>query len=143
MEVFVANEQDLPVDENRLSTLAHHVLATEEVDEDAELSVLLVTTEHMKELNTRFAAQSHATDVLAFPMEDEDDATLLGDVVICPGMAELSARRLGHGLREELDVLLVHGTLHLLGYDHQGKEDGAEMERRLKEALATFRSARA
>lgn len=139
MEVFVANEQDLPVDENRLSTLASHVLASEDVEADAELSILLVTSGHMKELNHRFAGDNHATDVLAFPMEDEDDVTLLGDVVICPHVAHRNARRIGHSLREELDVLLVHGMLHLLGYDHQGRDDRAEMERRLKEVLVTFK----
>jgi probable rRNA maturation factor len=141
MEVFLANEQGARVDETRLSALAEHVLTCEQVDEDAELSVLLVTAEHMKELNTRFAGENHATDVLAFPMEDEDDAPLLGDVVICPEVAERNARKLGHSLREELDVLLVHGTLHLLGYDHESREERMEMERRLKEVLVTFRPA--
>ena len=139
MEVFVANEQEVSVDESRLSTLASHVLAAEDVEEDVELSILLVTTGHMKELNHRFAGENRPTDVLAFPMEDEDDVTLLGDVVICPQIAQRNARRIGHSLREELDVLLVHGMLHLLGYDHQGREDRAEMERRLKEVLVTFK----
>ncbi|MDQ4058895.1 MAG: rRNA maturation RNase YbeY [Actinomycetota bacterium] len=139
MEVFLANEQGLHVDETRLSSLASHVLDSEEADEDVELSILLVTGEHMKELNTRFAGEKHATDVLAFPMEEDEDATLLGDVVICPEVAQRNARRLGHALRDELDVLLVHGTLHLLGYDHQGREDRTEMERRLKEVLVTFK----
>src|SRR3990170_8799210 len=117
MEVFLANEQSLPVDEARLSSLARHALAAEDVVE-GELSILLVTAEHIKRLNSRFAGDDYATDVLAFPMmEDEENSEMLGDVVACPEVALKNARRIGHALDDELDVLLVHGTLHLLGYD--------------------------
>jgi probable rRNA maturation factor len=139
MEVFLANEQAVALDEGRLSALAGHVLDAEDVEDDAELSVLLVTPEHMRTLNSRFAGEDRATDVLAFPMEDEQDATLMGDVVICPRVAETNARRYGHGLTEELDVVLVHGILHLLGYDHQGPEDRAEMDGRLREIVTSFK----
>ena len=140
MEVFVANEQDSSVDERRLSSLARHTLAAEGVGEGAELSVLLVTEEHIRNLNMRFANENHETDVLAFPMmeDEEDDELVLGDVVMCPGVAEKNALRLGHSLSRELDVLLVHGTLHLLGYDHQGNEDKLRMDARLYEILETF-----
>lgn len=141
MEVFVANEQETSVDERRLSALARHTLDCEGVGGEAELSVLLVTTAHIRNLNARFANDNHATDVLAFPMleEDEDeDETLLGDVVVCPEVAEQNALKLGHSLSRELDVLLVHGTLHLLGYDHQGDEDKTRMDARLHEILETF-----
>jgi probable rRNA maturation factor len=91
-------------------------------------------------LNDRFAGDDYATDVLAFPMMEEDDDTefILGDVVICPSVADSNASKLGHDLSTELDTLLVHGTLHLLGYDHQGVEDKAKMEGRLGEILASF-----
>jgi len=143
MEVFVANEQDIAVDEARLSALARHVLASEDVDDNAELSILLVTNDHIRELNARFADEDHATDVLAFPMmEDEEDSLLLGDVVICPSVAGGNAANLRHPLQRELDVILVHGTLHLLGYDHQGSEDRAAMDGRLGELLDSFKPAR-
>ncbi len=143
MEVFVANEQDVAVDEARLSALARHVLASEDVDDNAELSILLVTNDHIRELNARFADEDHATDVLAFPMmEDEEDSLLLGDVVICPSVAGRNAANLRHPLQRELDVILVHGTLHLLGYDHQGSEDRAAMDGRLGELLDSFKPAR-
>jgi probable rRNA maturation factor len=143
MEVFVANEQDVPVDEARLSALARHSLAAEQVDDHAELSILLVTQDHIKELNSRFAGEERATDVLAFPMmEDEEDTLLLGDVVICPRVARRYASSAGHDLTHELDVLLVHGTLHLLGYDHQGLDDKAAMDRRQRELLDSFPPAR-
>jgi probable rRNA maturation factor len=141
MEVFVANEQGISVDERRLSILARHVLDSESVGGEAELSVLLVSADHIRNLNARFANENHDTDVLAFPMLDEDedeDETLLGDVVVCPEVAEQNALKLGHSLSRELDVLLVHGTLHLLGYDHQGDEDKTRMDARLYEILETF-----
>lgn len=140
MDVFLANEQELPVNETRLTNLAHHILAAEGVDDEAELSVLFVTADHIRLLNARFAGDDHATDVLAFPMsEDEDEPVILGDVVISPNIARRNASKLNHSLEHELDVLLVHGTLHLLGYDHQGKEDKAKMDKRLAELLESFR----
>ncbi len=142
MEVFVANEQDVPVDEARLSALARHTLLSEEVDANAELSVLLVTGDHIRELNARYAGEDHTTDVLAFPMmEDEEDGVLLGDVVICPRIAGHNASNMGHTLARELDIILVHGTLHLLGYDHEGPDERAAMERRMRELLDSFRTA--
>jgi probable rRNA maturation factor len=141
MEVFVANEQGTSVDERHFSALARHALECEGVGGEAELSVLLVTRDHIRTLNARFANDDHATDVLAFPMtedDEDDDETLLGDVVVCPEVAEANALKLGHSLSRELDVLLVHGTLHLLGYDHQGEEDKMKMDARLYEILETF-----
>jgi probable rRNA maturation factor len=139
VDVFVANEQDLSVDEVRFSSLARHTLASENVDESIELSVLFVTPEHMKRLNARFAGNDYETDVLAFPMlEDDDSSTMLGDVVICPEVAQRNAAQLGHDLAAELDALVVHGTLHLLGYDHQGQADKSRMDSRMKEVLKSF-----
>ena len=142
MNVFVANEQTIPVDELRLRSLASHALTAEQIDEEAELSILLVAADHIKRLNKRFAGDEYATDVLAFPMMDDDENDfLLGDVVICPEVAQTNAEKLGHELREELDTLVVHGTLHLLGYDHQGTHDKHIMDERLREIVASFESA--
>lgn len=138
MDVFLANEQEVPVDEARLSTLARHVLVEEEVDDAAELSVLLVTTGHIRRLNAHYAGEDHPTDVLAFPLDDEDGSWLLGDIVICPDVAGRNAAELSHGLDAELDTLVVHGTLHLLGYDHQNPQESARMENRSKELLRSF-----
>ena len=147
MDVFLANEQEIPVDHDTLSALAGHTLESEDVDEHAELSILFVTADHMKRLNSHFAGENYATDVLAFPMmEDEEDEApqILGDVVVCPRVARDNAAKLGHSLEEELSVLVVHGTLHLLGYDHQGTKDREEMETRQRDILTTFQaSARA
>ena len=144
MDVFVANEQPLPVDVAKISTLARHVLESEDVDDTAELSVLFVTEDHIRNLNARFAGQDHATDVLSFPMsEDEESMWLLGDVVVAPQVAQRNARRAGHSVEAELEVLVVHGILHLLGYDHEQEEDEARMKERSREVLETFQRARA
>lgn len=141
MDVFLANEQRLAFDEARLAALARHTLTSEEVDEGAELSILFVEADHIRKLNARFAGDDYATDVLAFPMmdDDEDDETLmLGDVVVCPQIASNNARDLGHGLDDELAALVVHGTLHLLGYDHEQDDDKRKMEARVAEILLEF-----
>jgi probable rRNA maturation factor len=143
VDVFLANEQELPVDELRLTALARHTLSAEDIASEAELSVLLVGADHIKRLNARFAGDDYATDVLAFPMMEEDDGSLvLGDVVICPGVAESNATKLGHSLAAELDALIVHGTLHLLGYDHQRDDEKTRMDRRMREVLDSFDPAR-
>ena len=139
MDVFVANEQELQVDEARLSRLAKHVLESEDVDDGAELSILLVGRDHIKRLNARFAGDDYATDVLSFPMmEDEESSLLLGDVVICPDIARSNAAKVGHDMGAELELLLVHGTLHLLGYDHDEEEEKTRMEERQRQILAAF-----
>ena len=145
MDVFLANEQEMPVDQDRLTALAAHALAAEDVDDSAELSILFVSAGHMQKLNSHFAGNDHATDVLAFPMmegdtDEDEEGPLLGDVVVCPEVADSNARRLGHSLDDELAVLVVHGTLHLLGYDHQGVKDKEAMERRQTEILSSFRN---
>lgn len=143
MDVFLANEQGLPVDEARLSALARHVLSSENVDDEAELSILVVDGEHMRKLNARFANNDYATDVLAFPMlEGDEDSTTVGDVVLCPDVAKSNADKLEHSFERELEVLLVHGTLHLLGYDHKVDSERDRMNRRVNEVLDDFNRAK-
>ena len=144
MDIFVANEQDIPVNEARSAAIVRHTLESEALDDNSELSVLFVTADHIRRLNKRFAGNDYTTDVLAFPMMDEEDETfLLGDVVVCPSVAEENAHKLGHGIGREIDALLVHGTLHLLGYDHQGVDDKTKMDERMSVILASFTAQRA
>jgi probable rRNA maturation factor len=139
VNVFVANEQETTVDEVRLGAIARHALNSEDVSEAAELSILVVGSDHIRRLNHRFAGDDHATDVLAFPMmEGEENEVLLGDVVICPAVAGENAAKLGHSLEAELDTLVVHGTLHLLGYDHHREDEKARMYKRQQEILHSF-----
>lgn len=124
-----------------MSALARHALDCLNVDGTAELSVLFITADHMRRLNARFAGEDRATDVLAFPMmEEEEESLLLGDVVVCPEVARANVRDRHETLERELEVLLVHGTLHLLGYDHQRAEDKARMDERLAQVISSFAS---
>lgn len=119
MVVLVSNRQDLPVDEAGLTALAERVLLGEGLTA-GELSLSFVGPGEMEELHVRYMRESGPTDVLSFPMEEEE---LLGDVVVCPE----EAARNRPDLRAELRLLVVHGVLHLLGYDHQMDEERTVM----------------
>jgi probable rRNA maturation factor len=144
VDVFAANEQKLEIDEPRLAALARHTLTTEEADDDIEMSVLFVDAESIRRLNAKFLGADYATDVLAFPMmEDDEDWVMLGDVYVCPEIARDNAARLGHSLDRELEMLVVHGILHLLGYDHQNDDDMSRMDARTRHILGSFHFSRA
>lgn len=103
----------------------------------ASLSLTLVGRTRMQGLNRRYRQRDYATDVLAFPMQDvsKDRHSFVGDVVICLPVALSQASRLGHTADEELLRLLIHGTLHLLGYDHETNERDAKRMTRKEQAL--------
>jgi probable rRNA maturation factor len=122
-DVALSNRQDLPVDEGGLARLAAATLRAEGVGR-AELSVSFVNEQEMAELHLRYLHESGPTDVLAFPLDDsDDDVRVLGDVVICPEFAAAN----NPDLRAEMRLLLVHGILHLLGYDHEEERERARM----------------
>ncbi len=137
MSVYVANESGVEVDEVRLVALARHVLADLGVAPLAELSIMLYDAAAMERLHEQFMGEPGPTDVLAFPQDDlssgaplgGDDLpeALLGDVVICPQVAERQAQERGHTAEHELHVLCTHGVLHLLGYDHADADTEREM----------------
>jgi probable rRNA maturation factor len=139
MDVFVANEQGVPLDEPLLAALARHTLEAEDVESGAELSILFVGPDHIRRLNARYAGDDYATDVLAFPMmEDDEETLLLGDVIVCPEIAQANAAKAGGTLDAELLTLVVHGTLHLLGHDHQNEAQRTAMDKRTNEIVASF-----
>jgi probable rRNA maturation factor len=90
-----------------------------------DVSVALVSDRRMRALNRQFRGKDKATDVLSFPSEKP----FLGDVVIATGVATKQAREAGHSLTTEVRVLALHGLLHLLGYDHEAKNDRGRMAR--------------
>jgi probable rRNA maturation factor len=117
--VVLSDRQELPADHHALVNLAHRTLSAEGAG-SVELSVSLVDTEEMSGLHQRFLGKPEATDVLSFTMDEEG---LLGDVVICPAVAASQS----DDAEAELRLLLVHGILHLLGYDHQEEQERREM----------------
>ena len=124
-------------DQARLDRQAQAILSS--VGEStAELGILLVGDQRMKSLNHRYRAKDRTTDVLAFAMREAPHASpgLLGDVVIAVPTAVRQAKKGGRSLDEELTVLLVHGILHLCGYDHERSEQEARrMQRRERMVL--------
>lgn len=161
MSIDILNESRYEVDENLLVRVARHALDVMGVSPLAELSVMLVDEEHMTELHVRWMDLPGPTDVMAFPMDeldlrgsrgvgpasprgeasDETGPALLGDVVLCPAVAEQQAAQAGHSLAEELELLTTHGVLHLLGFDHEEPEEHAEMFGLQAELLQTWRAA--
>jgi probable rRNA maturation factor len=117
--VVLSDRQELPTDHPALTELARRTLELEGAG-PVELSVSLVSTGEMRDLHRRFAGRPDPTDVLSFTMDEEG---LLGDVVICP---EVAARQ-NADVDAELRLLLVHGILHLLGYDHREDEERRAM----------------
>jgi probable rRNA maturation factor len=99
-----------------------------------ELAVRVVGARESRRLNARYRGQDHATNVLSFPMSTPPlpPATPrpLGDLVICPAVVRAEARRQGKLVRAHWAHLIVHGTLHLMGYDHEQPRDARRMERR-------------
>jgi probable rRNA maturation factor len=144
VSIEIRNESGVAVDEAGLAALARHVLDGMRVHPLAELSVLLVDEAAMTGLHQRWMGEDGPTDVLAFPMDemglpppgggqaehgtdDEVAQTLLGDVVLCPQVAVEQARKAGHSVQDELDLLCTHGILHLLGYGHAEPDEHATM----------------
>ena len=135
MSIEVANESGAEVDETRIVELSRFVLDQMRVHPLAELSVLLVDVNAMEQLHVQWMDEPGPTDVMAFPMDElrpgRDDAEpepgLLGDIVLCPAVAEQQAAQAGHPTVDELDLLCTHGLLHLLGYDHAEPDEKAEM----------------
>jgi len=127
MSVDIDNRTAATVDEAALAALVEGVI-DEQGAGDAEAGVMLVSPAEMQRLNAEYRRKDEVTDVLAFPIDEDDDLPagmprLLGDVVICLERADEQAREAGHGRGLELAVLAVHGTLHLLGFDHE-TDDG-------------------
>jgi rRNA maturation RNase YbeY len=103
----------------------------------ASLSLTLVGKTRMQRLNRTFRQRDYATDVLAFPMQDASQSSqaFVGDVVICVPVALSQASRFGNTPDEEILRLLIHGTLHLLGYDHETTEQEAKRMTRKEQAI--------
>jgi probable rRNA maturation factor len=160
--VFVSDEQSVvSLDLARFLRLAQLALVEEHVPRDTELSLIFVDEEAIADLNRRFLDGGAATDVLAFPIDDdivptgrrpdeggrgpgsppepEEPPLVLGDVVVCPTVAARQAPEHHASLDDELALLVVHGILHLLDYDHAEEREAQTMRRRERELLERFR----
>jgi probable rRNA maturation factor len=138
--VRVAPHFRAEVDEGSLRRVAAEVLRREGVAGETELSLIITDDETIRELNRRFRGVDAPTDVLAFGSGTEehfvsapDSPPYLGDVVISYQRALAQAQELDHAIAEELKLLVVHGILHLVGYDHQEETAAQKMRERERE----------
>ncbi|PII81635.1 rRNA maturation RNase YbeY [Leucobacter sp. OLJS4] len=135
MSVEINNESGIAVAEESLQRLAAFVFESLHVHPETDLGVLFVDEAAIEQLHVQWMDEPGPTDVLSFPMDElrpgrvdaPTPAGLLGDVVICPQVAELQAEAAGHDLVQEVRVLMTHGMLHLLGFDHGTPDEEAEM----------------
>lgn len=135
MTIEIRNETTAEVDEREFVELARFVLGAMHLHPATEMSILFVDEEAMEKLHVQWLDLPGPTDVMSFPMDELRPGTeqspsaegLLGDVVICPQVAAAQAARGGHSTADETLLLLTHGILHLLGFDHEEPEDRAEM----------------
>jgi probable rRNA maturation factor len=151
MSIEIANESGVDVSSDAILAVARHALDEMGVNPLAELSILLVDVEYMTELNHRWMDGDGPTDVLAFPMDEGSvdhgpgesgaEPALLGDIVLCPEVAAKQAAEAGHATPDELALLTVHGTLHLLGYDHAEPDEEREMFGLQTRLLESWRAA--
>jgi probable rRNA maturation factor len=135
VSIEVLDESGTGLDVQHLASLSRFVMDRMRVHPLAELCIKAVDVDTMSELNEQWMDKEGPTDVLAFPMDElrpglvdqEPEEGVLGDLVLCPDVAVRQGESAGHGTEAELDLLTVHGILHLLGYDHAEPEEHREM----------------
>ena len=135
MSIEVLNESDTALDELELVECARYVLREMHVHPQTELCIRLIDAAAMETLHVQWMDLPGPTDVMSFPMDElhpgregeEPPLGLLGDVVLCPTVTAAQAAASGRTPDAEADYLLVHGMLHLLGYDHAEPDEKAEM----------------
>lgn len=149
MNVLFADEQDEPIVTDELLMLSELVLDAEGLDEDTGVAIVLIDEKQMSELNEAHMGKEGPTDVLSFPIETALPGSPptrlsggppieLGDIFIAPSVVRRNAERQDVPFEDELALMVVHGLLHLLGWDHEDEADAIRMENRERELLAQF-----
>jgi probable rRNA maturation factor len=130
IDIQNVSETKLPMSSDELTHLASLTLATHQ--KDAELTIRIVNPEEMIYLNNTYRKQNKTTNVLAFPCSLPEDieleCPLLGDVIICPQVLIEETQQFNKSLKEHWSLIVIHGVLHLLGYDHIKDEDAHVMQ---------------
>jgi len=135
VRVEVRNIQSLPIKVGRLKQLADFVLKKEGV-RDGYISIALVDDQRIKEINRVYAKIEKPTDVLSFDLSEKD--YFIGDIIISVETAQRKAKEVDWSLEKEVGLYLVHGILHLVGYDDQKKKDYLRMKKREEEIVRDF-----
>lgn len=137
-EIEIQNDLNYLLDPASLTEAAEVVLNAHEVDMGSAMTVVITENEEVAKLNRQFRGVDSPTDVLSFPMDAPPmpgESPYLGDLVIAYPYAEAQAEREGFSMQDGLILLVVHGTLHLLGYDHGDAEERAAMWSAQEKAL--------
>jgi probable rRNA maturation factor len=150
VSIDVNNESGYDVDVLELVSLSRSVLEGMRVHPAAELSIVLVDEPAMEHLHVTYMDLPGPTDVMSFPMDElrpgregeDPQPGLLGDVVLCPAVAQRDAMKDGQSTAEQLLMLTTHGILHLLGYDHAEPDEEKEMFALQRRLLLTFLAGR-
>ncbi len=150
MSVDVLNETGHGLDELELVACATYVMEQMKVHPQADLCLRIVDEDAMTVLHELWMDLPGPTDVMSFPMDElrpgregvEPEEGVLGDIVLCPTVAEKQAREAGHATEEELLLLTTHGILHLLGFDHAEPAEEKEMFELQRTLLLTFLAGR-
>ena len=150
MSIEVLNESGHELDVKQLAALSRFVMDRMRVHPQAELCIKLVDEDTIAQLNAQWMEKEGPTDVLAFPMDElrpglvneDPEEGVLGDLVLCPDIAEKQGITAGHGKDAEIELLTVHGILHLLGYDHAEPDEHREMFGLQARLLAEWQGAR-
>ena len=142
--VTIYNETDEEfLYEDIIKKVSNKALETEKV-EKASCSIIIVDNSYIHKLNKEYRGIDRVTDVISFALEDEksmvipDEIRLLGDIYISLDKAKEQAKEYGHSLERELCFLAVHGLYHLLGYDHETKEEAEVMFKKQEEVLMEY-----
>lgn len=146
MSIEINNESGVDVRQEELVKLVKHILAAMFVHPQTEVSIILADVDTMEKLHIEWMDEPGPTDVLSFPMDELRPGSaaaptppgLLGDIVLCPVVAQEQADTAGHSMEEELLLLTTHGMLHLMGYDHREPEEKEEMFGIQRELLSSF-----
>ncbi len=130
MAIEITNKSGALVPADQVHALLEHSLVQLKLNPECEVNLVFVDENEMTELHIKWMDEPGPTDVLSFPMdmpENPGDAVTLGDIVIAPTVAATQATAAGHSTEHEIFILVAHGLLHILGYDHANKEDEKAM----------------
>jgi probable rRNA maturation factor len=127
-------QETVPIDRRRMRGVVLTVLRGEAV-QNAEISLAFVDSPTIQELNQRFLQHDEPTDVLGFPLADGPAGKLVGELVIGAQVSQVQAQARGHALEAELALYVIHGLLHLCGYDDKSEKGAAEMRARERRYL--------
>jgi len=149
MSIEISNESEIQVDTDRVLSLATSVREALKLHPMVDVGIIFVDEEPMTDLHVKWMDEPGPTDVLSFPMDELRPGSdlvpspegVLGDIVVCPQVAQRQAETAGHPAINEILLLVTHGMLHLVGFDHAEPEEEKEMFSLQRKLLDEFYAA--